>query len=70
MTEVEKEIIVDLMNYGIEKDDILGLMCMAREKKAQGDLLDWVKNKSNIMEMSDEQKKGIVIRKFLELYHK
>ena len=33
MTEVEKEIIVDLMNYGIEKDDILGLMCMAREKK-------------------------------------
>lgn len=70
MTEIEKEIMIDLMNYGIEKDDILGLMCMAREKKAQDDLLDWVKNNSDIKEMSDEKKKGIVIRKFSELYHK
>lgn len=56
VTKTEIEITDIWRNRGVEKDDCIGYMCALRKKKAQEEMLEWLKKnpKAKDDEISDK----------------
>lgn len=69
VTNTEKEIIFTMTDLGLEKDAVIGFMCVLRKFNAQEKMLKWLKKNNDKLSESKETAFHFIFDKVTDIFH-